>query len=69
MDPELTMFFQLVEELKGNSGLSTESFIKKPTVQKITQEGLEKISKTCIPIAEYEGLFAHVDSIKTRLNK
>lgn len=51
------------------SGLSTESFIKKPTVQKITQEGLEKISTTCIPIAEYEGLFAHVDSIKTRLNK
>ena len=54
---------------KMYSGLSTESFIKKPTVQKITQEGLEKISKTCIPIAEYEGLFAHVDSIKTRLNK
>ena len=38
-------------------------------LQKITQEGLEKISTTCIPIAEYEGLFAHVDSIKTRLNK
>ena len=54
---------------KMYSGLSTESFIKKPTVQKITQEGLEKISTTCIPIAEYEGLFAHVDSIKTRLNK
>ena len=54
---------------KMYSGLSTESFIKKPTVQKITQEGLEKISTTCIPIAEYEGLFAHIDSIKTRLNK
>ncbi len=54
---------------KMYSGLSTESFIKKPTVQKITSKGLEKIASTCIPIAEYEGLYAHVDSIKTRLKK
>ena len=49
------------------SGLSTESFIKKPTVQKLTKEGLKDLSKTCIPIAEYEGLYAHADSIKKRL--
>ena len=54
---------------KMYSGLSTESFIKKPTVQKITSKGLEKIASTCIPIAKYEGLYAHVDSIKTRLKK
>ena len=40
---------------KMYSGLSTESFIKKPTVQTITKEGIEKLSKTIIPIAEYEG--------------
>ena len=54
---------------KMYSGLSTESFIKKPTVQKITKEGLKELSKTSVPIAEYEGFFAHANSFKTRLNK
>ena len=54
---------------KMYSGLSTESFIKKPTVQTITREGLEKLYSTCVPIAEYEGFYAHADSIKKRLNK
>lgn len=54
---------------KMYSGLSTESFIKKPTVQTITREGLENLYSTCVPIAEYEGFFAHADSIKTRLNR
>ena len=49
------------------SGLSTEAFIKKPTVQTISKEGLEKLSNTCVPIAEYEGFFAHADSIKRRI--
>jgi histidinol dehydrogenase len=52
---------------KMYSGLSTESFIKKPTVQRITKEGLEELSKTSVPIAEYEGFFAHANSFKTRL--
>ena len=51
------------------SGLSTEDFLKKPTVQTITKEGLEKLADTCIPIAEYEGFYAHADSIKSRLKK
>lgn len=54
---------------KMYSGLSTEDFIKKPTVQKITKKGLKELSKTSIPLAEYEGFFAHADSFKTRLNK
>lgn len=49
------------------SGLSTESFIKKPTVQRITREGLEELSKISVPIAEYEGFQAHADSFKRRL--
>ena len=53
---------------KMYSGLSCESFIKKPTVQKITREGLKKLSETSIPIAEYEGFFAHSDSFKKRLD-
>ena len=49
------------------SGLSTEDFIKKPTVQRISKEGLRELSKTSIPIAEYEGFYAHADSFKRRL--
>lgn len=54
---------------KMYSGLSTESFIKKPTVQRISKEGLEKLADICVPIAEYEGFYAHADSIKSRLKK
>ena len=44
---------------KMYSGLSTEAFLKKPTVQTLTREGIEELSKTVIPIA----------SVKVRLNK
>lgn len=49
------------------SGLSTEAFIKKPTVQTITREGLTELANTCVPIAEYEGFYAHANSIKRRI--
>ena len=52
---------------KMYSGLSTEDFIKKPTVQRLTKEGLKELSKTSVPIAEYEGFYAHANSFKTRL--
>lgn len=52
---------------KMYSGLSTEAFIKKPTVQRLTKDGLKELSKTSVPIAEYEGFFAHANSFKTRL--
>ncbi len=50
------------------SGLSTESFLKKPTVQKITKDGLNSLKDVVIPLAEYEGLKAHAESFKRRLN-
>ena len=37
------------------SGLSTESFLKKPTVQTITQKGLKSLENVVVQIAEYEG--------------
>ena len=52
---------------KMYSGLSTDAFIKKPTVQRLTKEGLAELAKTSVPIAEYEGFFAHANSFKTRL--
>lgn len=54
---------------KMYSGLSTEAFLKKPTVQTLTREGIEELSKTVIPIAEYEGFYAHANSVKVRLDK
>ena len=48
------------------SGLSTEDFIKKPTVQELSKEGLNTLKNTIIPIAEYEGFYAHADSVKIR---
>ncbi len=49
------------------SGLSTDSFIKKPTVQRLTNEGLENLKDVVIPLAEYEGLYAHAESFRRRL--
>lgn len=50
------------------SGLSAESFIKKPTIQELTPEGLENIKDMVINLAEAEGLYAHALSVKTRIN-
>ena len=49
------------------SGLSAESFIKKPTIQELSREGLENISDMVINFAESEGLYAHAFSVKKRL--
>ncbi len=54
---------------KMYSGLSTESFLKKPTVQKITKDGLNSLKDVVIPLAEYEGLYAHAESFKRRLDQ
>jgi histidinol dehydrogenase len=51
------------------SGLSTESFLKKPTVQRLSREGLNSLKDVVIPLAEYEGLYAHAESFKRRLDQ
>jgi histidinol dehydrogenase len=49
------------------SGLSAESFLKKPTVQKLTENGLLNLEDMVITLAEYEGLYAHAESFKKRV--
>jgi histidinol dehydrogenase len=49
------------------SGVSTDSFVKKITFQKVTKEGLSGIAQTVIAMAEAEGLNAHANAIKIRL--
>lgn len=51
------------------SGISTETFIKKPTVQKINKEGLESLKDIVVPLAEYEQFTSHANSLKIRLKK
>jgi histidinol dehydrogenase len=48
------------------SGLSLDDFIKKPTFQYITREGLEYLSEAVITIAEAEGLLNHAQAIRER---
>lgn len=53
---------------KAYSGVSVDSFVKKITCQKLSQEGLNAIADTVISMAEAEGLDAHANAVKIRLN-
>lgn len=48
------------------SGLSAESFIKKPTIQELSPVGVKNIKDMVINLAEAEGLYAHALSIRKR---
>ena len=52
---------------KAYSGVSVDSFVKKITYQKLTKEGLEGIAQTVIEMAEAEGLQAHAQSVRVRI--
>lgn len=53
---------------KAYSGVSIDSFVKKITYQKLTQQGLQGIAKTVKLMAEAEGLEAHANAVRIRLN-
>ena len=48
------------------SGLSAESFLKKPTVQRLSKNGILNLKDVVVSLAEYEGLYAHAESFKKR---
>lgn len=48
------------------SGLSVDDFIKKPTFQFLSKEGLSSLKDAVITLAEVEGLSLHAESIKAR---
>ncbi len=48
------------------SGLSVDDFIKKPTFQYLSREGLEGLKDVVITLAEAEGLPIHARAIKAR---
>ena len=54
---------------KAYSGVSIDSFVKKITFQKLTQEGLTNLGKTVELMADAEGLIAHKNAVTIRRNK
>lgn len=52
---------------KAFSGVSVDSFVKKITYQKLTQQGLQQIGKTVELMAEAEGLDAHKNAVSIRM--
>jgi len=48
------------------SGLSVDDFIKKPTFQYLTRDGLSGLKDTVTTLAEAEGLYMHARSVRER---
>jgi histidinol dehydrogenase len=51
------------------SGLNVDHFTKKMTVQKISEDGLRALENCIVSLAKAEGLSAHAESVKRRLDK
>ena len=51
------------------SGLSVDDFIKKPTFQYLSKDGLAGLKDIIIPLAEAEGLPLHAETIRARFKK
>jgi histidinol dehydrogenase len=54
---------------KNYSGVSLDSFVKKITFQKLTEEGIINLGETIELMAEAEELIAHKNAISVRLRK
>ncbi|HNP22794.1 MAG TPA: histidinol dehydrogenase [Panacibacter sp.] len=52
---------------RAYSGVSVDSFVKKITYQKLTEQGLQQIASTVELLAEAEGLQAHANAVRIRL--
>ncbi|WP_255191404.1 histidinol dehydrogenase [Natronobeatus ordinarius] len=48
-------------------GLSVETFLRSTTVQRLSEDGLGDLADTITTLAEAEGLEAHAESVRTRL--
>jgi len=48
------------------SGLSVDHFIKRPTFQYLSKEGLATLKDTVVTLAEHEGLPLHAEAIRAR---
>ena len=51
------------------SGLSVDDFLKKPTFQYLSREGLEGLKETIVTLAEAEGLPLHARAVRSRFEE
>lgn len=54
---------------RAYSGVSVDSYLRKITFQQISKTGINSIGKTIITMAQAEGLDAHANAVKIRLNQ
>ena len=54
-------------QARVTGGLSVETFLRSTTVQRLSRGGLEELSGTITTLAEAEGLEAHAESVRARL--
>jgi histidinol dehydrogenase len=47
--------------------VNIDSFVRKITIQEISQEGINSLAPTIIAMAEAEGLEAHAAAVKVRI--
>jgi histidinol dehydrogenase len=53
---------------RSHSGVNLDSFMRKITFQELSRGGLEALSGTIVTMAEAEGLGAHAEAVRVRLN-
>ncbi len=53
---------------RSYSGVSLDSFMRKQTYQELSGEGIKSLASTVISMAEAEGLDAHANAMRLRLN-
>ena len=51
------------------SGVNIDSFMRKMTIQELSKEGIQSLAPTIVAMAEAEGLQAHANAVKLRINK
>ena len=51
------------------SGVNIESFMRKMTIQELSKEGIQSLAPTIVAMAEAEGLQAHANAVKVRINR
>lgn len=54
---------------RAYSGLGVQDFLKSISFQEASREGLEVLAEIILPLAEVEGLYAHAESVRRRLER
>jgi len=51
---------------RAYSGVSVDTFLKRPTVEKLSKDGLKGLQKAITTLSEFEGFPAHTNSVNVR---